>query len=153
MNFDAKKAYNKKLTGARYFIDSFLAEYGQPLNTFENGDLLSPRDVIGHGTHTASTAASSIALNVSYRALGFGTFQGSAPCARLVVVCAAGMYLPLESSLPPLEDNGGRMGRCSNSKLAFFQQRVIRKHIYCERIQSEFLSCPVNWKQSATARS
>ncbi|KAL3520426.1 hypothetical protein ACH5RR_018575 [Cinchona calisaya] len=70
MNFDAKKVCNKKLIGACYFIDGFLAEYGQPLNTSENGDLLSQRDVIGHGTHTASTAAGSIALNVSYRALG-----------------------------------------------------------------------------------
>ncbi|KAL3524469.1 hypothetical protein ACH5RR_017303 [Cinchona calisaya] len=85
MNFDGKKACNKKLIGARYFIDGFLAEYGQPLNTSENGDLLSPRDVIGHGTHTASTAAGSIALNVSYRALGFGTFRGGAPCARLAI--------------------------------------------------------------------
>lgn len=86
MAFDAKKACNKKLIGARYFLDGFLAEYGKPLNASENGDdLLSPRDGIGHGTHTASTAAGSIAPNASYKGLGFGTFRGGAPRARLAI--------------------------------------------------------------------
>ncbi|KAJ6417487.1 hypothetical protein OIU84_003249 [Salix udensis] len=75
----------QKIIGARWFVDGFLAEYGQPLNTSENSEFLSPRDANGHGTHTASTAAGNFVDNVSYRGLGLGTIRGGAPRAQLAI--------------------------------------------------------------------
>ncbi|MFS8021282.1 putative peptidase S8/S53 domain superfamily [Helianthus anomalus] len=44
--------YDRKLTGARYYLKGYEARYG-PLNT--TTDSPSPRDMDKHGTHTAST--------------------------------------------------------------------------------------------------
>ncbi|GMJ00477.1 subtilase 3.8 [Hibiscus trionum] len=83
--FNAAIHCNRKLVGARWFIDGFLAEYGQPLNTTEDPEFLSPRDANGHGTHTSSTASGSYVRNISYRGLGPGTVRGGAPRARLAI--------------------------------------------------------------------
>lgn len=76
---------NRKIIGARWFVDGFLADYDQPLNTSANQEFLSPRDAHGHGTHTASIAAGSFVENVSYKGLGLGTVRGGAPRARLAI--------------------------------------------------------------------
>ncbi|EYU45313.1 hypothetical protein MIMGU_mgv11b017622mg, partial [Erythranthe guttata] len=76
---------NKKLVGARYFIDGFLASLGEPFNATENNEFISPRDSDGHGTHCASTAGGSPVSNVSYDGLARGTARGGAPGARLAV--------------------------------------------------------------------
>ncbi|KAG6756723.1 hypothetical protein POTOM_040163 [Populus tomentosa] len=83
--FEAKSHCNRKIIGARWFVDGFLAEYGQPLNTSENREFFSPRDANGHGTHTASTAAGNFVDNVSYRGLGLGTIRGGAPRAQVAI--------------------------------------------------------------------
>ncbi|CAN1343761.1 CO(2)-response secreted protease [Linum perenne] len=62
-----KSNCNRKLIGARYYVTS------------------SPRDSIGHGTHTASTAAGSLVDNASYYGLARGTARGGAPSARIAV--------------------------------------------------------------------
>ncbi|WOK98499.1 subtilisin-like protease SBT3.18 isoform X1 [Canna indica] len=82
--FDPNRACNRKLVGARYYINGFEREYG-PLNTTGEAEYRSPRDRIGHGTHTASTAVGSAATNASYFGLGRGTARGGAPRARLAV--------------------------------------------------------------------
>lgn len=68
---------NNKLIGARYFSDG--AESGGPI---DDGEIFSARDVDGHGTHTATTAAGN-----RVRASIFGTFlgrvEGIAPKARI----------------------------------------------------------------------
>lgn len=44
----------RKLIGAKYFLKGYEAHVG-PVNT--TSDYRSPRDIDGHGTHTASTSA------------------------------------------------------------------------------------------------
>ncbi|XP_019195103.1 PREDICTED: subtilisin-like protease SBT3.6 isoform X2 [Ipomoea nil] len=83
--FDPKKNCNRKLIGARYFIDGYLAYKGQPGSTIGIRDYISPRDSNGHGTHTSSTAAGSPVSNVSYKGLSLGTLRGGAPRARLAI--------------------------------------------------------------------
>ncbi|XP_071715175.1 subtilisin-like protease SBT5.6 [Rutidosis leptorrhynchoides] len=81
---DFKKTHcNRKLIGARYYIKGYEAAYG-PLNT--TTDSRSPRDMDGHGTHTASTVGGQGVPNAS--ALGGfsrGTAFGGAPLARLAI--------------------------------------------------------------------
>nr|GMD55066.1 subtilisin-like protease SBT3.5 isoform X1 [Ipomoea batatas] len=84
--FNPKKHCNRKLIGARYFIDGHLAEIGQqPGNTTGIDDYISARDKDGHGTHTSSTATGSPVHNVSYKGLALGTLRGGAPRARLAI--------------------------------------------------------------------
>ncbi|XP_030540183.1 subtilisin-like protease SBT3.5 isoform X2 [Rhodamnia argentea] len=83
--FDPAKHCNRKIIGARWFVDGFLAEYGRPLNASGDLEFLSPRDANGHGTHTSSTAVGSFVSNVSYRGIGYGTARGGAPRARLAI--------------------------------------------------------------------
>ena len=70
---------NNKVIGARYFVDG--AQATGPIDT---GEIFSPRDVDGHGTHTATTAAGN-----RVKASIFGTFlgrvEGIAPKARVAV--------------------------------------------------------------------
>ncbi|KAK4421412.1 Subtilisin-like protease SBT3.5 [Sesamum alatum] len=83
--FSAAKHCNKKLIGARWFVDGLLAEIGRPLNLTRLGEILSARDAEGHGTHVASTAAGAYVGNVSYNGVGLGTARGGAPRARLAI--------------------------------------------------------------------
>ncbi|RVW89005.1 Subtilisin-like protease SBT3.6 [Vitis vinifera] len=83
--FNATEHCNRKLIGARYFLKGLEAEIGEPLNTTEYLEYLSPRDAVGHGTHTSSIAGGSPVVNASYYGLGFGTVRGGAPGARLAM--------------------------------------------------------------------
>ncbi|KAF8398598.1 hypothetical protein HHK36_017529 [Tetracentron sinense] len=83
-NFEPKTACNRKLIGARFYLQGFEQEFG-PLNTSGNPEYRSPRDFLGHGTHTASTAIGSIVKNASFFGFGQGTARGGAPRARLAV--------------------------------------------------------------------
>ncbi|KAJ8632445.1 hypothetical protein MRB53_025781 [Persea americana] len=76
---------NRKLIGARWFIKGLLAVLKEPYNTTEYMEYLSPRDGLGHGTHTSATAAGSLVHNVSYKGLAMGTARGGAPRARLAI--------------------------------------------------------------------
>ncbi|XVE94521.1 hypothetical protein REPUB_Repub02eG0015900 [Reevesia pubescens] len=71
---------NKKIIGARsYDVDeSSVIKYH------------SPRDMIGHGTHVASTAAGSEVQGVSYYGLAAGTAKGGSPGSRIAMygVCS-----------------------------------------------------------------
>ncbi|KAF1898109.1 hypothetical protein Lal_00032873 [Lupinus albus] len=56
---------NKKIIGARYYTDK------------------SARDLNGHGTHTASTAAGNYVPSASFYGLAQGTARGGVPLARI----------------------------------------------------------------------
>ncbi|KAK8484998.1 hypothetical protein V6N11_019461 [Hibiscus sabdariffa] len=74
---------NKKLIGARYYVKGFEAAYGT-VNATE--DFLSPRDMDGHGTHTASTAGGrQVNDAAAFGGFAKGTASGGAPLARLSI--------------------------------------------------------------------
>ncbi|KAL2253470.1 UNVERIFIED_CONTAM: Subtilisin-like protease SBT4.3 [Sesamum indicum] len=70
---------NKKLVGARFYTTSVT-----------DGD--SARDLNGHGTHTASTAAGNYVKNASLYGIAQGTARGGIPSARIAAykVCGEG---------------------------------------------------------------
>ena len=86
-NFSASKDCNRKLIGARTFYKGFEAAYGSLLELLLLvEEYKSPRDALGHGTHTASTAAGRWSYRASIsRTLGRGTARGMAPKARLAM--------------------------------------------------------------------
>ncbi|KAM0946725.1 putative tripeptidyl-peptidase II [Dioscorea sansibarensis] len=73
-----KNHCNKKLIGARWY------SRGADQDALK-GEYLSARDLNGHGTHTASTAAGVFVPNVSFNGLAAGDARGGAPHARLAV--------------------------------------------------------------------
>ncbi|XP_010269647.1 PREDICTED: subtilisin-like protease SBT1.5 [Nelumbo nucifera] len=77
-----KTLCNKKLVGARYFLSGYQA-YAGKLN--ETTEFRSARDSIGHGTHTASTAAGSDVPQASMLGYATGVAVGIAPKARIAV--------------------------------------------------------------------
>ncbi|XP_017982102.1 PREDICTED: subtilisin-like protease SBT3.18 [Theobroma cacao] len=82
--FEPAKACNRKLIGARYYLKGFEQAFG-PLNTSGNPEYRSARDFLGHGTHTASTAAGSIVKSAGFFGIGEGIARGGAPWARVAV--------------------------------------------------------------------
>ena len=72
-------ACNNKLIGARWFVDGAAAT--GPIDT---GEVRSPRDVDGHGTHIATTAAGN-RVTASIFGTQIGTVEGIAPRARVAV--------------------------------------------------------------------
>ncbi|MED6213024.1 hypothetical protein PIB30_089239 [Stylosanthes scabra] len=67
---------NNKVIGAKFFY----------LDRNDYMDInLSPMDVEGHGTHTASTAAGASVRGASVSGIGRGTSRGGAPDARIAV--------------------------------------------------------------------
>ncbi|KAL0877057.1 hypothetical protein Bca101_026762 [Brassica carinata] len=75
---------NRKLIGAKYFVDGLVAEIGD-FDRAENPEYASPRDFNGHGTHVSSTIGGSFLPDVSYLGLGRGTVRGGAPGVRLAI--------------------------------------------------------------------
>lgn len=74
----------RKLIGARYY-DSILRT-NKNNNTHVSQPRGSPRDYIGHGTHTTSIAGGARVANVSYYGLAGGTARGGgSPSTRIAV--------------------------------------------------------------------
>ena len=70
---------NNKLIGARYFVSG-----AQNTGPLDEGEILSARDVDGHGTHTATTAAGN-RVKASIFGTNIGRIEGVAPGARVAV--------------------------------------------------------------------
>ncbi|KNA23934.1 hypothetical protein SOVF_020920, partial [Spinacia oleracea] len=89
---------NKKIIGARWYIKGYEAVIGD-LDRTVLPEFLSPRDAIGHGTHTASTAAGAFVKNARFSTLEEGLARGGAPSAHLAVYKAcwgAGICIPAD---------------------------------------------------------
>ncbi|XP_042479729.1 subtilisin-like protease SBT4.10 [Macadamia integrifolia] len=67
---------NNKIIGARYY---------NSLDKYTDDEEKSPRDIEGHGTHTASTAAGVEVKNTSLFGIAEGTVRGAVPSARIAV--------------------------------------------------------------------
>nr|GMC71070.1 subtilisin-like protease SBT1.4 [Ipomoea batatas] len=84
---------NRKIIGARVFYKGYEAARGSPID--ESVESKSPRDMEGHGTHTASTAAGSIVASASLFEYARGEARGIAIKARIAVykICwSSGCY-------------------------------------------------------------
>ncbi|GER57542.1 subtilase family protein [Striga asiatica] len=71
---------NNKIIGARFFSKGYEANENGQLEEFK-----SPRDSIGHGTHTASIAAGRAVPNATFFGHATGVASGVAPRARIAV--------------------------------------------------------------------
>lgn len=81
MHLLAHKCNCRKLIGARYYDLQYTM--GSSNKTHQVKAKGSPRDSVGHGTHTASTAAGRRVKNASYYGLAKGTARGGSPSTRI----------------------------------------------------------------------
>lgn len=88
---------HSKIIGARYYNSEGF--YGPT-------DFKSPRDSLGHGSHTASTAAGREVPGTSYFGLANGTVTGGVPNARIAVykVCWGDGFCSLADILAAFDD-------------------------------------------------
>jgi subtilisin family serine protease len=70
---------NNKLIGARWFVDG-----ARNTGPIDSGEIFSARDVDGHGTHTATTAAGN-RVKAAIFGTSVGRVEGIAPQARVAV--------------------------------------------------------------------
>jgi subtilisin family serine protease len=97
---------NNKLIGARYFVDGF----GE--NRLADYESVSPLDMDGHGTHTASTSAGNNGVRAEIDGRDLGTISGMAPAAHVAAykVC--------------WDDNAGGGGCATADSVAAIDQAV-----------------------------
>lgn len=76
---------NRKIIGARYFSKGHNVAFSSTISSNTFLDYASPRDSLGHGTHTASTAGGSAVPMASVLGGGAGVARGMAPGAHIAV--------------------------------------------------------------------
>lgn len=81
-NFNSTNC-NKKIISARWFMKGITDKTKNLIHNTK--EYLSARDAIGHGTHTASTAAGYFVRNANYKGLASGIARGGAPLAHLAI--------------------------------------------------------------------
>ncbi|XAR58180.1 Tripeptidyl-peptidase II [Bertholletia excelsa] len=80
---------NRKLIGSRYYhLPDFESEPKSRQGKQGSG---SPRDEVGHGTHTTSIATGVRVGNASYHGLATGTARGGSPSTRIAVYKACSL--------------------------------------------------------------
>ncbi|KAK4266599.1 hypothetical protein QN277_027494 [Acacia crassicarpa] len=76
---------NKKIIGARWFAKGITEQNKKLIHPINSNEFLSARDGVGHGTHTASTAAGYFVGKANYSELASGLARGGAPLAHLAI--------------------------------------------------------------------
>lgn len=75
---------NRKIIGAKYYLKGMEDEVGLIVSRADGGsDVRSARDSVGHGSHTASSAAGRLVKNMNLHGLASGRARGGAPRARI----------------------------------------------------------------------
>src|SRR6185295_17192468 len=93
------KACNNKVVGARFYIDGFLSRW-----QLDPGEVRSPKDVGGHGTHVATIAAGN-PVDASLLGTRVARVSGIAPRAQVAVYKACWLQ------------PGATLGTCATSDL------------------------------------
>ncbi|XP_055817041.1 CO(2)-response secreted protease-like isoform X2 [Solanum dulcamara] len=95
--FDFHKSNcNRKLIGARFYNiedqDSNITNTSSTTTMVPSRSNGTPRDRVGHGTHTASIAAGAFVPNATYYGLASGIARGGSPSARIATykACSEG---------------------------------------------------------------
>jgi subtilisin family serine protease len=86
-DFNGRSVCNNKLIGARVFHTAV----GTGNGTSSSGTPPSPIDEVGHGTHTASTAAGAVVPGAQVLGQGRGTASGIAPRAHVSMYKVCGL--------------------------------------------------------------
>ncbi|KAL5845347.1 hypothetical protein ACOSQ4_011305 [Xanthoceras sorbifolium] len=75
---------NRKIIGAKFYPES------DDQDNDQTAGYPTPRDMVGHGTHVAATAAGSVVQDASYYGLAAGTAKGGSPGSRIAMyrVCS-----------------------------------------------------------------
>ncbi|XP_020597928.1 subtilisin-like protease SBT1.7 [Phalaenopsis equestris] len=140
-DFNASQC-NNKLIGARAFLSGSASSKGM---LEESEALVPPYDNMGHGTHTASTAAGAIVEDAQVLGIAKGVAIGMAPRAHLAIykVCTegchasdilAGMESAVEDGVDVLS-----ISLCSSSVLFFEDELAIASYRAVEK--GIFVSC------------
>lgn len=89
IEMDTTQKKQRKLIGARYFNKGYAAAMGSLNSSFE-----TPRDSLGHGTHTLSKAGGNFVTSANVFGQGNGTAKGGSPKARVAAykVCWPGDF-------------------------------------------------------------
>lgn len=90
---------NNKIVGARFYLDGFLAQH-----ELDPGEVRSPKDVDGHGTHVATIIAGN-SVDATLLGTRVGRISGIAPRARIAVYKACWL------------EPGATRGTCTTSDL------------------------------------
>jgi subtilisin family serine protease len=90
---------NNKIVGARFYLDGFLAQH-----ELDPGEVRSPKDVDGHGTHIATIIAGN-SVDATLLGTRVGRVSGIAPRARIAVYKACWL------------EPGNTRGTCTTSDL------------------------------------
>lgn len=79
--------YCRKLIGARFYNiedqDSNITKLSKNTTRIQSKPNGTPRDRVGHGTHTASIAAGAFVPNATYYGLASGIARGGSPSSRI----------------------------------------------------------------------
>lgn len=83
----------RKLIGARYYgvMPDSSSSSNSSAAAFQAPSGGSPRDTVGHGTHTASTAGGAVVADADYYGLAGGAAKGGAPASRVAVYRACSL--------------------------------------------------------------
>ena len=105
INTDDTFACNNKLIGAKYFNAGISAALANAGLNFADYEVFSPRDIDGHGSHVAGTAAGNALSNSLVNGQDAGAARGMAPRARVAAYKACWDFVI----------GGGTRGSCFSS--------------------------------------